>query len=177
MRLFRLRSAVYCAGKELILKRSKSVMNWFKMIKIKAGAIFLILFFGMFLAPLAYGHDLIRTTLHVAQMRCSSCLRVFDGELRKVPAIVGMTARFSERLVVVDHKKEISSEEIADTISRLGYPATVLSSRGISKDEVSRFQRAGFAAGAGWCNLGGASPVAESWKELRRRLFNGNKGR
>ncbi|MFN2367752.1 MAG: heavy-metal-associated domain-containing protein [Desulfurivibrionaceae bacterium] len=146
-------------------------MKHLKIIKTKTGVASLIVVFGLLLTALAHGSDLKRTTLHVAQMRCSSCLRVFDDELRKIPGIAGMTARFRERLVVVDHEEKISSEEIAATISDLGYPATVVARREISREEAHRFQRAGFGGGAGWCNPGGASPVAESWKELRRRLL------
>jgi copper chaperone CopZ len=166
-----IRTAADRARIQVILK-SKLVIIWLKLVKTKTGVLSLVAIFGLFLAPFAYGgDDLQRTTLHVAQMRCSSCLRVFDGELRKVSGITGMTARFSERAVVVDHEEEIAAEEIAARITGLGYPATVLSSQVISRKEASRFQRAGFGAGAGRCNPGGASPVAESWKELRRRLF------
>jgi copper chaperone CopZ len=147
-------------------------------IKIKTGVLFLILFFGLLPASSAQdNNDLIRTTLHVARMRCSSCLRVFDAELRKISGITGMQARFNERIVIVDHEEKISSREIANKISKLGYPATVLSNRGISRKEASSFQRAGFGAGGAWCNPGGASPVAESWRELRRRLFTKSGGR
>ncbi|MDF1577912.1 MAG: heavy metal-associated domain-containing protein [Desulfobulbales bacterium] len=161
----------------MILNQVGSVMKHLRMITTKTGVASLAVVFVLLLATLAYGGTLQRTTLHVAQMRCSSCLRVFDAELRKVPGIAGMTARFSERLVVVDHDDKVSSVAIAETISELGYPATVVASREISRDEAHRFQRAGFGGGAGWCNPGGASPVAESWKELRRRLFRRRNGR
>ncbi len=162
-----------CERSEAIRKDATGWKPWIaSALRTKTGVAPLVVVLGLLLtAALAHGSDLKRTTLHVAQMRCSSCLRVFDGELRKIPGIAGMTARFRERLVFVDHEEKISSEEIAATISDLGYPATVVASREISRDEAHRFQQAGFGGGAGWCNPGGASPVAESWKELRRRLL------
>jgi copper chaperone CopZ len=146
-------------------------------IKTKIGAVSLVVMLGLLVASLAHGSEFRRTTIQVAQMRCSSCLRVIDAELRKVPGIVGMTAKFREELVIVDHETGVAGKEIADIITGFGYPTTVLSSLVISGDEVSRFQRAGFGAGVGGCNPGGASPVAESWKELRRRLFRKGSGR
>ncbi|MEN8135310.1 MAG: heavy metal-associated domain-containing protein [Thermodesulfobacteriota bacterium] len=145
------------------------------MIKTKIGALSLLLMFGLLAASLAYGSEFRRTTLQVVQMRCSSCLRVFDAELRKLPGVVGMTAKFREELVIVDHEVGVASKEIADIITGLGYPTTVVSSLVVSSKEANRFQRAGFGAGAGCCNPGGASPVAEAWKEIRRRLFQKGK--
>jgi copper chaperone CopZ len=109
--------------------------------------------------------------MQVEQMRCSSWLRVIDAELRKVPGIIGMTAKFREELVIVDHEEAIGAKAIADIITGLGYPTNVVSSQEVSGEEANRFQRAGFGVGAGCCNPGGASPVAEAWKEIRRRLF------
>ncbi|MCK4838787.1 MAG: heavy-metal-associated domain-containing protein [Desulfobulbaceae bacterium] len=146
-------------------------------IKTKITVLSLVLMLGLFVASLAQGSEFRRTTVQVAQMRCSSCLRVIDAELRKVPGIVGMTARFSQEQVVVDHEEAVAAKEITAIISGLGYPTTVVSSREITGKEAKRFKRAGFGAGAGCCNPGGASPVAESWKEFRRRLFRKGTGR
>lgn len=140
-------------------------------IKTKIPTVLLVMICWLFAASFAYGSDLKRTTLQVERMRCSSCLRVIDAEFRKVPGIVGMTAIFSKEQVVVDHEVAVSAEEIADIITGFGYPTTVISSLEITGDEANRFRRAGFGIGAGCCNPGGASPVAEAWKEIRRRLF------
>jgi copper chaperone CopZ len=141
------------------------------MIKTKIGAVSLVVMFGLFVASVAYGSEFKRTVMLVEQMRCSSWLRVIDAELRKVPGIIGMTAKFREELVIVDHEEAIGAKAIADIITGLGYPTKVVSSREVSGEEVNRFQRPGFGVGAGCCNPGGASPVAEAWKEIRRRLF------
>lgn len=140
-------------------------------INTKINAFSLVILLVLFAASFVHGSELRRTTLRAEQMRCSSCLRVIDAELRKVPGIVGMTSTFREAHVIVDHGSEVPAEKIADVISGLGYPATVVSGRKITEREANRFRRAGFGGGAGYCNPGGSSPVAESWKELRRRIF------
>ena len=117
-----------------------------------------------------------RTSLHVSNMQCGSCLRVIDSELRKVPGISGMTARFRQGLVIVDHEIDVTPQEISRVIVDLGYPVEVLASESVDQGSVKRFKRAGFGSGPGCCNPGGQSPVAESWRELRRRFFD-RKGR
>lgn len=134
-------------------------------------ALTLVITVGVFLTSLAHGGELRRTILQVSNMRCSSCLRVLEAELRKVPGVVGMTAVFREGQVVVDHGVEVAAAEIAAVVATLGYPAAVAASSVVTEKEANRFQRAGFGGGPGFCNPGGASPVAESWKELRRRFF------
>jgi copper chaperone CopZ len=121
----------------------------------------------------SFGGDIRRTTMKAERMRCSSSLRVIDAELRKVPGVMGMAANFGEGLILVDHEPRVSAEEIAAVISGVGYPAAVVSGQEISSSEANRFQRAGFGVGAECCNPGGASPVAESWKELKRLIFRG----
>ena len=122
-------------------------------------------------ASLAYGSEFRRTVMQVSSMQCGSCLRVIDAELRKVPGIAGMSAEFSKGLVVVDHEAAVSKEEIGGVITGLGYPATVVSSEALPEEALRRFERAGFGSGSGCCNPGGTNPIAESWRELRRRLF------
>ena len=109
--------------------------------------------------------------MQVSGMRCGSCLRVIESELRKVPGVVGMAASFRESLVTVDHESGVSTEEISGVISALGYQATVVSSEALSAESLRRFKPTGFGNGSGCGNPGGTNPVAESWRELRRRLF------
>jgi hypothetical protein len=137
----------------------------------KTSAFSLLAVLGLLTASLAYSGEFQRTTLQTEQMRCSSFLRVIDAELRKVPGILGMTAKFTDGLIFVDHLSRISAQKIATTITNLGNPATIVSETAIEKNEVSPFQQAAFGTEAGCCNPGGASPVAESWMELRRRFF------
>jgi len=122
-------------------------------------------------ASLAYGNEFRRTVMQVSDMQCGSCLRVIDSELRKIPGVAGMDASFNKGLVVVDHEAEVSAEEIAGVISELGYPTTTISTDALTEGSIKRFKRSGFGSGTGCCNPGGTNPVAESWKELRRRIF------
>ena len=124
-------------------------------------------------ASFAYGGEFKRTVMQVSDMQCGSCLRVIDAELRKIPGIAGMTANFRKGQVVVDHETEVSAEEISGLISGLGYPTATISTDVLPAGSLKRFERSGFGSGPGCCNPGGESPVAESWKELRRRFFKG----
>ncbi|MEN8142135.1 MAG: heavy metal-associated domain-containing protein [Thermodesulfobacteriota bacterium] len=131
-------------------------------------------FTGLLLfVSLAHGAELRRTVTRVSGMQCGSCLRVIDAELRKVPGVTGMTAVFREELVTVYHEQEVTPNEITGVISKLGYQATVVSSQGIPEDKAVSFQKPGFGCGSGCSNPGGSNPVADSWNELRRRIFKG----
>lgn len=117
-----------------------------------------------------------RTTLAVERITCGACLRVIDAELRKVPGILGMTADLPTRTVTVDHDQEITPTEVAAAITAAGYPARVLESLTLPRAEARLFRRgSGLDSGPGCCNPGGTNPVADSWRELRRR-FRGERG-
>lgn len=117
-----------------------------------------------------------RTTLAVDRITCGACLRVIDAELRKVPGILGMTADLPTRRVTVDHDREVTPGEVAAAITAAGYPARVVDSLRVPRREAKLFQRgSGFCSGPGGCNPGGTNPVADAWRELRRR-FKGERG-
>jgi hypothetical protein len=97
---------------------------------------------------------------------------VIDAELRKVPGILGMTADFAAGQVTVDHDLKITPVAVAAAISDCGYPARVVEIQALPRKEARLFRHeAGFGSGPGCCNLGGSNPVADSWRELRRRLM------
>lgn len=139
----------------------------------KEGLIIAGFFAWLLLAvSLAHGADFRRTVTKVSGMQCASCLRVIDAELRKVSGVSGMTAVFRENLVTVDHEQKVTPAEITKVINDLGYQVTVVSSQGIPEDKAVSFQKPGFGCGSGCSsNPGGSSPVADSWNELRRRIF------
>ena len=126
--------------------------------------------------PGAAAEQVSRTTLAVEHITCGACLRVIDAELRKVPGIQGMTADLPTRRVTVDHDPEVSPGEVAAAVTAAGYPAQVVESLSVPRTEARLFQRGpGFGSGPGCCNPGGTNPVADAWRELRRR-FQGERG-
>lgn len=113
-----------------------------------------------------------RTTLQVEKLTCGACLRVIDAELRQIPGILGVTADLAAGQVAVDHDLEVTPAEVADTVTACGYPARVIEIQALPRSEARLFRRgAGFGSGPGNCNPGGSSPVADSWRELRRRFM------
>jgi len=113
-----------------------------------------------------------RTTLQVERLNCGARLRVIDAELRKVPGILGVTANLAEGRVVVDHELTITPVQVAAAVTASGYPAKVGEVQAVERREARIFSREpGFGTGPGCCNLGGANPVADSWRELRRRFM------
>jgi copper chaperone CopZ len=134
----------------------------------------LLLLFGPAMAVLAGEPDARfgRTTLKVDKLSCGACLRVIDAELRKVPEILGLTADFASGQVTVDHDFAITPVAVAGVVSACGYPARVIETQSLPKREARLFRRdPGFGSGPGCCNPGGSNPVADSWRELRRRIM------
>ncbi len=113
-----------------------------------------------------------RTTLKVEKLSCGACLRVIDAELRKIPGILGLTADFAAGRVTVDHDLEVTPVAVAKAVTACGYPARVVEIQALPRREARLFRRdSGFGSGPGCCNLGGSNPVADSWRELRRRFM------
>lgn len=143
------------------------------------GVLMLFLLLGLALAASRAGaadEPVRRTTLTVERITCGACLRVIDAELRKVPGILGMTPDLPGRKMTVDHDPEVAPDKVAAAITAAGYPARVEASLPLPRAEARLFRRgSGFNSGPGCCNPGGTNPVADSWRELRRR-FRGERG-
>jgi len=138
---------------------------------------FLLLGLVLLTGPARAAEEVVsRTTLEVEHITCGACLRVIDAELRKVPGILGMDADLPTRRVTVDHDPEVTPDEVAAAITAAGYPARVLETLTLPHGAAKLFQRGpGFGSGPGCCNPGGTNPVADAWRELRRR-FQGERG-
>ena len=117
--------------------------------------------------------DLVtRTTLKLDKFTCGACLRVIDAELRQVPGVLGMSAELPAQLVIVDHDPRLTPDEVAARVTAAGYPAVVEKAWPSPRTEARRFLREpGFGTGPGCSNPDGANPVADSWRELRRRFM------
>ena len=119
-----------------------------------------------------------RTTLELNKVFCGACLRVIYAELRRVPGVLGLTADMAESRVTVDHELTITPVQVAKAVTDSGYPARVVEVQTLPRREARLFQReAGFDAGPGFCNIGGINPVADSWRELRRRFMGMGRGK
>lgn len=139
------------------------------------GAVLLVVLLGLTLTGgrLRAAEGVVsRTTLAVERITCGACLRVIDAELRKVPGILGMTADLATNRVTVDHDPALTAAEVAAKVTGAGYPARVEATTALPRSSARLFQREpGFGSGPGCCNPGGSNPVADSWRELRRRFL------
>ena len=84
-----------------------------------------------------------RTSLIVDDISCTSCLAVIEKKLRDVPGTLGMASDLSSGRITVDHLPSLGFEQIAATISRLGYPATVDWTATLPEQYARRYSRQG----------------------------------
>jgi len=120
-----------------------------------------------------------RTTLHVSNLSCTSCLANITAELSKLPDTYGMNGYLSRGVVIVDHAANLENSRIAAIITDLGYPARVLATNEIpvqkafgttsnSPSSSGQAVRSGFScSSSGPCNA-----TAASWQKLYRRYFS-----
>ena len=73
------------------------------------------------------GKTVNRTMMKVDKLTCGSCLSAISQKLNTFDGVVGMGANIGQALVAVDHTKAIESKKIAEAITSIGYPATILS--------------------------------------------------
>ncbi len=139
--------------------------------KVAAIAVFLLLVWPAYASRAAESGNLVgRTTLSL-KLACGACLRVIDSELRKKPGILGMTANFAAGLLTVDHELRLTPVDVAADVTACGYHARVVDVRIIPRSQARLFQPDLGFGGSGYCNLGGANPVGDSWRELCRRFM------
>jgi copper chaperone CopZ len=107
-----------------------------------------------------------RSNFIVNNLSCTSCLATIEAELKGVPGALGMDADIRAGRVTVDHLSTLNSEQIAATISRLGYPATMEWTATLPEQYTNKFaQQSRYRSGcsSGGCGVsGGAGPTA--WK-------------
>lgn len=122
-------------------------------------------------AASVHGQELQRATLQVENLACLSCLSVIEGQLRRIPGMVGITADLENRRVSADHTPAITGSQIASVITSLGYPAQLLGEQEVDQSEAQYFVNAPPArCGTGGCSTG-CNATASAWKELYRRLL------
>jgi len=100
-----------------------------------------------------------RTLMRVDNLSCGSCLTAISQKLSNFEGVVGLGANLNQGLVGVDHAKTLESKKIADAITSIGYPATILSVTEIDPSEsyASPDDRQTQQYGGGCCGSAGYS--------------------
>lgn len=116
-----------------------------------------------------------RTTMQVSNLSCSSCLANIEAELQGMTGTVGMTGDLAKGIVAVDHLDTVAAADIAAAISRLGYPARILSSVDNAKlqDRPTSDRQAAPTSrfGGANCSRRKCNATSSAWKELYRRYL------
>ncbi len=117
-----------------------------------------------------------RTTMQVANLSCSSCLANIEAELQGMAGTVGMTGDLAKGIVTVDHLDTVASADIAAAISRLGYPARIVSTAGSAnrqnKPTAGRKPVYGSRFSGANCSRNNCNATASAWKKLYRRYIS-----
>ncbi len=147
------------------------------MIRIKGGlaGIFLILVFLSTTSP-ARGEAIQRTILNVEKLTCGYCLSQINAKMQTIDGYIGMGANLGRALVGIDHRLTLESGEIAEAITSVGYPASVISESEI--DEIEAFSAAGVGSGGcgsrGACGVGTNAQDQEIQGDDNTALLQGN---
>ena len=116
------------------------------------------LLLGLIFALQANSTTVQRSNFIVDNLSCTSCLATIETELKGVPGTLGMDADIRSGRVTVDHLSTLDDEQIAATISKLGYPATVDWTATVPEQNTRRFTRqSSFGSG---CSSGGCGSKA-----------------
>ncbi len=116
----------------------------------------------------AHSATVQRSNFIVANLSCTSCLATIETELKGIPGTLGMDADLRSGRVTVDHLSSLDYEEIAKTISNLGYPATADWTATVPEQSTKKFApqsqyRSGCSSG-GCGNAGGDGAGPTAWK-------------
>lgn len=82
-----------------------------------------------------------------------------------------MTADFQAKTIAVDHTLRISGDHIAEAVSSMGYPASLLRQGVVDESQVNKFSNSFAKCGVGGCSTGGCNATASAWKKLYRKYI------
>ena len=126
------------------------------------------LLLGLLFAFQANSSTVQRSNFIVDNLSCTSCLATIEAELKTVPGTLGMAADLRSGRVTVDHLSTLDDEQIAATISKLGYPATVDWTATVPEQNTRKFAgQSSFGSGcsSGGCGgSGGSGAGPTAWK-------------
>ena len=111
------------------------------------------LLLGLIFALQAQASTVQRSNFIVGNLSCTSCLATIEAELKGMPGTLGMDADLRSGRVTVDHLASLDYEQIAATITRLGYPATADWTATLPEQNTRKFtQQSNYRSG---CSSGG----------------------
>jgi copper chaperone CopZ len=126
------------------------------------------LLLGLIFAVQANSTTVQRSNFIVGNLSCTSCLATIEAELKTVPGTLGMEADLRSGRVTVDHLATLDDEQIATTISKLGYPATLDWTATVPEQNTRKFSQqnsSGSGCSSGGCGAsGGAGAGPTVWK-------------
>lgn len=109
-----------------------------------------------------------RTNFIVDNLTCTSCLATIETELKGVAGVLGMEADLRSGRVTVDHLGSLDYEQIAATISTLGYPARMDWTATVPEGNANSFaQQSNYRSGcsSGGCGVSGSAGSSQTaWK-------------
>jgi len=113
----------------------------------------------LFLAAAANAGVIQRTVLRVENMTCGYCLSQIDRKLKGYDGMMGMRANLRRGIVAVDHQSPLEGGEVADAITSIGYPASIIAQSEIEEEKAFSASSAGRYGG---CCGGGAPATSGS---------------
>ncbi len=75
------------------------------------------------------------THLNVRGMHCSSCALIIERKLKKLDGVVSASVSLINQTATVVHNSSVQPNDIADTISKAGYKATLQNEQSYAKQE------------------------------------------
>lgn len=120
--------------------------------------------------------DATRTILQVTNLSCISCLANIEEALQSMPGTIGMIGDLAKGLVAVNHLDSLPADQIAAAISKIGYPARVVSSTGktTKKDGTTAARPSSIASRISSYNCNSrrnCNATASAWKELYHKFI------
>jgi copper chaperone CopZ len=66
-----------------------------------------------------------RTALDIDGMTCDGCVRAVERKLKSLPGVRKVQVNLQGNSAEVNHEVRVTSQELAEAVGKLGYPARV----------------------------------------------------
>lgn len=127
-----------------------------------------ILLLSLYSSVYANTETVQRSNFIVENLSCTSCLATIEAELKGMPGALGMDADLRAGRVTVDHMSSLNYEQIAASISKLGYPARVDWTATVPNQYTKKFAEQGsYRSGcsSGGCGVSGGAGTGQTvWR-------------